>query len=235
MDLIVPCAGRSSRYPGSLPKYLWPIDGMTMLEVATGCVAHLADRVFLAVLEEHDRKWQVQNTIFKAFDHMSVGVMVLPEVTDGQADTVRQILHHFKIDGPFFVKDSDSAFWVTGNTLSMVKNGVCCCSVADYPHLLNLDAKSYAQINDQGLLVGVAEKQVVSGQFGCGGYLFDDPDEFYRAYEDLGSSQELYLSYVVEIMLSQGVIFHPIPCHGYRDYGTFESWEWTIHQRLLED
>jgi len=235
MNLIVPCAGLSSRYPGSLPKYLWPVDGSTMVEVAVGGVAHLADKIYLAVLAEHDKRWGVAKTLAKAFDYLNAEVFVLPKVSTGQADTVNQTLHHFKMQGPFFVKDSDSCFWPTGDVVNTVLNGVCCCPVSDYPHLLDLGAKSYVQTNDQGLLVGVMEKQVVSGLFGCGGYLFEGVDEFYRAYAEMEMRGERYLSFVVESMLSNGVIFHPIPCHGYRDYGTFESWEWTIHHRLLEN
>jgi len=235
MDLIVPCAGLSSRYPGTLPKYLWPIDDSTMVEVAVSGVAHLAKRILIAVLEDHDRRWQVIKTMKKAFDFMPCEVLLLPSVTSGEAETVLKVIEKFGVSGPFFVKDSDSAFWPTGDTINCARNGFCCCPVSDYPHLHNLDAKSYAQVNDQGLLVGVAEKSVISGLFGCGGYLFDNSEEFKRGYGEMQMRGERYLSFVIEVLLSHGIIFHPIPCHGYRDYGTFESWEWMIHQQLIRE
>ena len=225
MDLIVPCAGRSSRYPGKLPKYMWPVGNQRMIEAVIDPFFPDSERVLIAILKEHDEKWGVAE-ILQAAGHE---VLIIDEVTDGQAYTVESIIDHFDVDGPFFVKDSDSHFLCNEEWAGFGQNYVSCCNVRDYPHLTDLDAKSYLHINDQGIIVGVVEKQVVSNDFGCGGYAFDDPIEFKDGLSDCGGSQEVYLAHVIECMMKQGTVFFPMHCKEYRDYGTFDSWEWAVH------
>lgn len=235
MNILVPCGGLSTRYPGQLPKYLWPVEGRLMIEETLASLLPYASSLSFAVLNTHEQRWQASALLRRTFAAYDPGILVLPQVTRGPAATVDQLLDHQQIEGPFFIKDCDSAFllpdppWPTAN-------GVCCGSIADYPHLLNLNAKSYLQVNDQGLLVGLVEKQMVSGDFGCGGYYFQSADEYRRYYAALPlAGSECYVSQAVEDMLAAGLLFYPIRCREYRDFGTFESWEWSVSESLKED
>ena len=57
--LIVPCAGRSSRYPDTKPKYLLTHpDGKIMLEHALiGIDIEQFDQVIITIVKEHDNKY----------------------------------------------------------------------------------------------------------------------------------------------------------------------------------
>jgi len=227
MDLIVPCAGASTRYPGSMPKYMWPVGNGTMIERTLEGWHQRADRVLFAVLSEHEEEWNITAFLKKHFD---CEVLLIPEVTRGQAATVVMMLYYWDIQGSFFVKDSDSAF-DSAHGVRTDRNLVCCCETQNNPHLMDLNAKSYLQVNDQGQLVGIVEKQVVSNIFGCGGYHFSDADDFLAGWNSLSGSHELYLSHVIEAMLQNGILFSPWICQEYEDYGTFESWEHYVGRK----
>lgn len=224
MNCLIPCAGKSSRYETSLPKYLLSMpDGTLMFELAARPFLDAAKRVCFAVLREHDEEFHAGSIISELIPQSEI--MVLDEVTRGEAETVQKMLEHFDIDSAFLVKDSDSFFRSIGD-YDPEHNFVSVCSARDVRDV-KLYNKSFALINDQGYIVGMLEKEIYSEFFSCGGYFFSDPSafrEFFHRHEQVQSGGEFYLSNIIDLMIGDGVVFHPMRCTDYRDWGTHEEW-----------
>lgn len=68
--LIIPCAGKSSRYPNMRPKYLltYP-DGKLMIEKAIeGINSNRFDRKIITILKEHDMEYNAGIILHQAFN-----------------------------------------------------------------------------------------------------------------------------------------------------------------------
>ena len=63
MAVLIPCAGRSSRYPGMRPKFLLTLpDGKAMFEAAAK--EHVkSDVLHFAFLQEHVEEYDLQNVM----------------------------------------------------------------------------------------------------------------------------------------------------------------------------
>ena len=58
MAVVIPCAGRSSRFPNTRPKYLLTMHtGQLMIESAVE--PYLDQDIHIVILKEHNEKYQV--------------------------------------------------------------------------------------------------------------------------------------------------------------------------------
>ena len=91
MDLLIPCAGKSSRFSTTRPKYLLTMpDGRLMIQATVESFIPYFERMFFAVLKEHDEKFDSSKILKKLFPTSEV--MIIDEVTRGQAETVVKML-----------------------------------------------------------------------------------------------------------------------------------------------
>ncbi len=79
-------------------------NGKLMIQEATESFIPDFERVFFAVLKEHDEKFHSSIILKKLFPTSKI--LVIDDVTRGQAETVVKMLKHFKISGSFLVKYS---------------------------------------------------------------------------------------------------------------------------------
>ena len=83
-------------------------DGKLMIQATTESVMSQFEKIYFAVLREHDEKYHSSEILKKVFPESEI--VIIEEVTRGQAETVVKMLKHFDITGSFLVKDSDSYF-----------------------------------------------------------------------------------------------------------------------------
>src|SRR5688572_27302585 len=110
MKVIVPCCGRSSRFPNLAPKWmLLDADGRPMIcRAVEGIRCDVADLV-ISILREHEEKYDVAAGLAAAFG-APVRVCVLERQTRSQSETVAETLRQMHLNEPFLVKDSDGSF-----------------------------------------------------------------------------------------------------------------------------
>ena len=98
--LIIPCAGKSSRFPDMRPKWLlnYP-DGKLMVEKAVeGLDVEDFDRIIITIVREHVDKYSADKKLEKAFHSLllqssvldKLEICVLENFTSCQAETVFQ-------------------------------------------------------------------------------------------------------------------------------------------------
>src|SRR5205085_12612465 len=111
-----------------------------------------------------------------------VTVIVHTEPTRSQAETVARTIEKAGRAGGFLVKDSDNQFVLSGVADSV--NYICVDSLNNHDSI-NPRNKSYIQVDHQGIVTNIREKEVISDLFSVGGYYFASPEQYASHYARL--------------------------------------------------
>ena len=223
MQVIMPCAGQSSRYPGTKPKYLLSMpDGRLMLEWAADNYLNKYPIRFI-VSREHQDRYDSVSIIKQCFNgRADVTVAVLDNPTNGPAETV--YLGSLDLDNTsIIVQDCDSLFKFD---IPEHSNFLCYINLADYPGLDAIASKSFMVINEPNDSVrNVVEKQVISSHVCVGSYGFESINNFRQAFIELqNNDNEIFLSHCVKLIMNNGGIFLARHAHSYYDLGSLDSY-----------
>jgi hypothetical protein len=223
MEIILPAAGLSTRFPNMRPKYtLTDYKGQMMFERAIQYYVGKYN-ITMGVLREHDNKYNISKYIKDTYDKL-VNVVILNERTTGPAHTVYEILKQANIedDKEFFIKDCDSFF----DHIPTEGNYVCVSSITEHEVLKKLSSKSFVISNDQGIINNIIEKKVVSDKFCVGGYKFEKVGLYKQTFEKLKNKnvKEIFVSHIIQDCLHNNNIFLEKPITNYIDVGTAEDW-----------
>jgi hypothetical protein len=235
MKIIVPCAGRSSRFPNMSPKWMLPDhDGRPMVLKAVQGLNVSAQDLIVTILKEHEDKFDAVAGLKHAFGE-SIRCVILDEPTRSQSETVAETLRQSGIDEPFLIKDSDNYFEIP--SLEKNFNYVSVASLNDFSKI-NPQNKSYVQIDQEDIIINFREKKVISDLFSVGGYYFTDPSEFLKTYEEMQSGNrlspgELYLSEIIAFMAMNGHVFKARRVSNYEDWGTIHEWREKLERHRV--
>lgn len=224
--VILPIAGRASRFPGTRPKWMLTAPtGQLMLELSLSAIPDWRDRrVVIGALREHLEQLGGIHAIRNALgDHPEI--VVFEEVTKGPAETVYEILNRASVSGPIFIKDCDS--WFTSEA-NLFENGIAYCDLRDQPNTRNIPGKSFIKLNENGIVEGIFEKVICSNFISVGGYGFNSAEDFCRHYKFLADNWtqgEPFISHVILHAIQSGEIFKGIQTKDYEDVGTLEAWD----------
>lgn len=225
MEVIVPAAGLSTRFPNVKPKYLhFGYDNKMMLVKAVEPYRGKHD-ITVVILQEHVEKYNalefVRNELPEAF------IVIVDKPTRGPADTVRIALRDIQltkkdVDFDFFVKDCDSFF---DHKILFDRNYVCVSNISSHETLHKLASKSFVKYNENDIIIDIIEKKVVSDAFCVGGYKFNSAHEYLRVYDRIAEREgELFVSHVIQDMLNEGKFFTRNEVINYVDVGTSDEW-----------
>jgi hypothetical protein len=230
--LIIPCAGRSSRFPNMKPKWmLTHPDGKLMVEKSLEGISLASfGRIVITILKEHVEKHEAKIVLSQIFSkNKKVEILVLDEPTSCQAETVQRTLHAKRITGPFVVKDADNAVSLK---LGRQENFVAGLHIPSFQkEIQRLSSKSFLEVNDQGIIADIIEKKISSEYICVGVYGFSDPAIFNDAYTFLskqGRGGEIYLSHVIAYLIATDIsVFRYVPVDDFEDWGTLQDWRIT--------
>jgi len=220
MAVIIPCAGRSSRFPGTRPKFLLTLyNGDTMFERAAKPYVEAGEQVHFIVLKEHVEKYDAKMAIEIAYEgYDNVFIHVLDDVTSGPAETVYTVARRLTSQ-PIFIQDCDSYFDVKLN----YDNQICVADLRKFKDVTNVAAKSYAVLNEQDMITNIVEKSVVSNHICVGGYGFKSAEKFCEAFDELkDSSGEIFISHIIKRML-EDTSFEAYQVSEFTDVGTYDE------------
>lgn len=221
MEVIIPCAGASSRFPNMRPKYLLT-DYAGRLMVENAAEPYLGKyRITIVILKEHDEKYMARKKLFDAFNN-KIDIVVLDKPTSGPADTVYQAIKRGRINlaSSLLVKDCDGFY----QTSEQKGNVIYIAKLSKHPRIRTAGAKSYTITNDQGIINSVVEKQIVSDNFCVGGYQFETAQSYIDAFNKLSITSEIFVSNIIDYMISQNKIFFENEVENFIDVGTAEDW-----------
>lgn len=223
MHVIVPAAGLSSRFPDMKPKYLlYDYSHKLMIQRAIEPYLEKGCQVTIGILKEHNEEYHAHEFIRHELGSR-VNVVVLPEVTKGPADTVYQIIKNSPYvmqDEEILIKDCDSFF----DHQHTPGNYICVSNIAEHEVLKKLASKSFVVSNEQGIITDIVEKKVVSDTFCVGGYKFSSSKLYCDTFEEISSTNEIFVSDVIQRMLFNGQIITEKKVTNYVDVGTADDW-----------
>ena len=239
--LLIPAAGKSSRFPNMRPKWLLTHPtGKIMLEAVLESANYLNfDRTIVVVLKDHCTRYDADVILRQVFGDR-IEIVILDNPTSSAAETVYKAIKLAKINGNIVIKDSDC---IVEYRASESKNFIVGLTIDSSSNVERIQTKSFIIKNDDNIILDVIEKEVVSNIICLGVYSLDCED-FNRSYESIVDSDvyklggEIYVSHVVSyLILSGDVTFEHIEADKFVDWGTKDDWykELANHNTYIFD
>lgn len=228
-NLIIPCAGRSSRFPGMKPKWLLthPHGDLMVFEGLEDFPTENFDRLILTIHKSHVTDYDAV-TVLEQATQLPIEICVLDEWTSGPAETVFQTIERMNVVGEIVIKDSDNATSVSSDAL-LKSSANFAVGVNIHKHTIQKpESKSFLVVNSHHLITDIVEKKIVSGEICAGVYGFSSADIFQRnflACVSLMQSKEVFISHVISHSISAAELaFEFIEASSFEDWGTAEEW-----------
>ena len=110
-------AGRSTRFPKLRPKWMLShpmTNRMMVTEAISGLNLDFFDNIYFVCLQQHEDKYSFMKGFVAELDDAGLraksNIVLLPEQTDSQSETVYTFLSGYELDGFIFIKDSDGFY-----------------------------------------------------------------------------------------------------------------------------
>lgn len=226
MNVILPVAGRSSRFPDVRPKWLLtnPTGNFMIVDSIIGMKLPNIESLNLIYLKEHEDKFNFKKGLLENLKKYNLESLVnfieLDKETSNQVETVRLGLKKINKDISFIIKDCDNSFKV--NITSIENNFVSYCKLNNFKGS-DVSSKSYLELDNMNIISNIVEKKVISDKFCCGAYYFKSSKEFIE-YSNI-ESQYSFISDVIFNMILNSKTFIGMECEDYEDWGTIEAWK----------
>lgn len=226
--LIVPMAGKSTRFPNGKPKWMLThprTNGYMVIESLSGLNLDFFDQIIFVATDEQEEKHCFADGLNRQLEEIGVysksRICLLPDQTNSQSETVYRAIKKENVSGYFYIKDSDSYFTTR---LEDTQNIVSYGDLSDQGKI-NASSKSYIEMDNSKTISNIIEKRVVSSTFSVGGYGFESSEQFCSTYESLSSIEgECYVSHIIYEMMLAGETFKGHPTKEFEDYGTIDDW-----------
>ena len=206
--MIITLAGAGTRfrnYGCEVPKYMVRARGHTLFEWSLGSLVNFFDDHFIfACLNEHDHTWMRE----RAFDLGVKRVTIAPRssISLGQAETAYDVMH---------LADFASPIWIF-NIDTYIMHGISPFDMAGYQGCVYVyesvnPSMSFVKYNEDGEVVDLAEKVVISNWATVGLYGFGSAELYQRLYSEAYLDRELdevegerYIAPIYKILLKSG-------------------------------
>ena len=229
ITLIIPCAGKSSRFPDIKPKWLFTHpDGKIMIEKAIEPFLRVKKikKKIITITKEIDKRFNASHLLNQMFGN-KVKVLILNKQTRSASETVYNTIKRFNIKGQILVKDCDNSFEIDKKFNILKKNFIVFIDISKNPEISNVHQKSFIDLNNKKQIMNIEEKKIISEKICVGLYSFQSAKDFEKHYQICKNkikNSEIFVSIVVKNMLNENFLFTCTEAKEYEDYGTFEDW-----------
>lgn len=226
MNLIIPAAGSSSRFPRMRPKWMLthPNGNLMITEAIKGLNLNRFDRIIIATLNTIEEEYHFTSAMIEELeDNFNINdrltVHLLNKPTKSQPETVARAIEDLSLEGSIYIKDTDNHFITEFNG----SNEIAVCDLNDID-LINPRNKSYVSIDSKSHINNIVEKKVISNFFCTGGYGFASCNEYLKYFRQL-ENDDLYISHIIFHMILNGSLFKTSLVKEYMDWGTIKDWD----------
>jgi len=241
--LIIPCAGKSTRFPNLPPKwsllnsYNTSMLDMAMLPYTMQPCAQQVDEIIVTITKQQ----LVKNKLFEFLINnvrQPLSLCILENETFCAAETVYQTIQHYKITGDIIIKDSDC--FADYALESNCSNYIVGLNVESNNEVRRLGAKSFIHKDNNNIITDIIEKKIVSSNICVGTYACNSLN-FCENYLQLKNSpvfykNEIYVSHVFSNMiLTNTSVFLYVEASNFIDFGTLEDWEQNKNKLAVFD
>lgn len=175
MNILIPMAGRGSRFDGyTFPKPLIDVEGRPMVQAVVESLGLDGRYIFLA-RAEHIATYALEDL----FDRIAPYHVIVPVqgTTDGAACTALLARGFIDTDEPLVIANSDQVV-VWDQSLHAMLDGLILTFTATHPKW------SFVRTRN-GLVTEVAEKRPISTEATCGIYAWAKGSDFVRSAESM--------------------------------------------------
>ena len=227
--LIVPAAGKSSRFPNMKIKWLLTHPtGDTMIQKVLDALKYKEfDRVVITILRDHCEKYEADTILHQMFGD-TIETLILEEPTNGPAETVYKTIVEMNIKDDVVIKDSDAL--VAFNNPMPEHNFITGLTINSQSPITHIQSKSFIIKNDDDIILDIIEKEIVSNII-CVGVWKVGSQQFTGAYEKIVNSnifrsdREIYVSHIIShLIVQQNVVFEFIEAGEYINWGALPAW-----------
>lgn len=205
INIVIPMAGKGSRFANagySCPKPLIPVHGKPMIQVVIENLRPQCEHRFIFICQnQHIQQYNLNSLLPALTPHPEI--IGIDKITEGQACSVLLAKQFINTDTPLLTANSDQ--YIDTSIDDYLKDmstrsldGLIMTMKADSPKW------SYARTNQQGMVVEVAEKRVISPNATVGIFAFRHGHDFVSAAEKM----------ISENMRVNGE-FYTSPCYNY--------------------
>ena len=197
---------------------------LMVTEAISGLNLDFFDNIYFICLEQHEDKYSFMKGFVSELDDAGLraksNIVLLPEQTESQSETVYTFLSGYDLDGFVFIKDSDGFYRCDVEE----RNQVAYFDLNDMDDI-NARTKSYVDLDVNNVVTNIVEKKVISSTFSSGGYGFTDAKEFCKTFEKLQDMDgECYISHIIFEMMLSGSTFYGTKTTDFKDWGTLDAW-----------
>jgi dTDP-glucose pyrophosphorylase len=239
VNVIIPAAGEGSRFAKAgwkKPKPFIDVLGRPMLSHVIDNVSPRGSQTTVLLRRSH---MDDQASAVQSLREKGLNIVPVDRLTEGTAATVLLARRNFADDRPMMVANSDQI--VDFDVSDFVQD--CFRRQLDGSILVfrdpTMDPKwSFARLNDEGLVVEVAEKKPISDLATVGIYLFSRGRDFVSAAADMMAANdrvngEFYTCPVYNYMIAQGarIGVYEVPADAMRGLGTPEDLSTFLAER----
>ena len=229
VNIVIPAAGLGSRFANAgytFPKPLIDVNGKPMIQVVTENIA-ISGRFIFIVQESHYEKYNLKYLL----NAIAPGCVIVQTsgVTEGSACSLMLAKEHIDNDEPLIIANSDQYLeWDPRQFLyTCMTDGVDgCISTFTNSH----PKFSYARMDENGLVVEVAEKKVISNDATTGIYFWKKGSDCVKYTEQMIAKNirvngEFYNCPVFNEAVGDGKKIRAVPAKSFWCLGTPEDLE----------
>lgn len=228
VSLIIPCAGKSTRFTGK-PKWMLtcPNGNLMIQETIKNLDLINVNIIYITFVKQHIKKFFKNYDIYKLFDFLNKKfiITILEDFTKSQTETVYETIKQNNIKDSIFIKDCDNFF----NYKIKKGNYICSLKINENNNVNNLYNKSFIEINNINQIINICEKKIISDIICVGGYSFENSEDFEKFYiktKDIKLElKEFFISHLIYYCLLEKMVFYSEEINNYIDVGTQEEWD----------
>ncbi len=212
---ILPMAGRGSRFAEvgvTTPKPLIPVDGQPMFKKALSSLEGIGaeQRHTVILRREHDQKHDLGSRIRTELP--GANIIITDEPPTGALRDAYRARPHIKDDEGILIMDCDIAFKSEAYSSAIRANliGTLAMDAAVMVFESDRPLYTYAQIDENGLVITTAEKKVISPYAVAGGHYISNLKVFDKAAQAVFARPldehhpEYYVSYIYNEIINAG-------------------------------
>lgn len=235
INLIMPMAGAGSRFLNKsirIPKPLIDLKGKPFFYRSIQSLSSeiKIQQIVFIILKEHVDNFSLDQKIKEFYPDSQI--IIIDTLLNGPVFSVEKGIDAIlDKDIPIIVNDCDHYFSSKELTQFLFQRNYRSCDGALLLFPSNDPRYSYAKIGGNGFITETKEKEVISQNAICGAYLFSNAHRLKEAISlsvKSSSGSELYMSQLINLLLSEGRLFQPIQCEKHISFGTPEELELAL-------
>lgn len=185
MNFLIPCAGLGKRFNSNFPKLLIDVLGKTMIEnVLINLHQDKNDKFICCILKEHENNFKISKKI-KDFFSGNINFVFIDKLKDGPAKTCYEAKDYFDQEEDLIITNCDQI--IEDLNVEKIKKFAIKNNLDGIigTFFSNSPKNSYIKINDNGYVIEVKEKLIISNYATNGLHYWKKAKFFFNSCDEM--------------------------------------------------